>query len=71
MEKLRFKIQACIENNINKGYVSNVQLSDMIIEIIKNHKAIEKESCPRCASTKRKTFILGFHHICKECHFNY
>jgi transposase-like protein len=71
MEKLKIKIEKCITDNADKGFISHGQLADLIIEVIKNHKEMERETCPRCMSTRRKTFTLGFHHICKDCNFNY
>ena len=70
MEELRIKIEALLDANASKEFVSNMQLSEMIIDTIRGHKSKDIKECPRCASTNKKTSLI-FHHKCNECDLKY
>lgn len=68
MSELRQKIAKYLEL---KGIEETLSMSIDLEEIILKHRASEIKECPRCLSTRKSTYLLGFHHICHDCGHKY
>ena len=70
MEELRDKIKDILDVHAGKAYVSNTQIADLLIEVIRGHKTKQYSECSRCGSTNKNTSLL-FHHECRECNLKF
>lgn len=68
MEELRIKIEKILAEN---GLNNSLEVSIQITETIQQHKIAEIKECPRCLSSRKTTYLTGFHHVCSDCGHKY